>query len=143
MTCKSVNLALTFYWHIVCVKQSINNNGGTNMTFDKYTIKAQEAVQAALQTAQSSGQQSVEAVHLLTGIISKGRDITNYVFQKLGVNSQGIDIALQQELQHLPVFREDNHSLAMKPLRYLILPRKYLKRWVMSLFHWNHYFWLS
>ena len=72
------------------------------MTFDKYTIKAQEAVQAALQTAQKAGQQSVEAVHLLTGIISKGRDITNYVFQKLGVNSQGVDIALQQEIQHLP-----------------------------------------
>lgn len=72
------------------------------MTFDKYTIKAQEALQAALQTAQRAGQQSVEAVHLLTGIISKGHDITNYVFQKLGVNSQGIDIALQQEIQHLP-----------------------------------------
>src|SRR5574344_1034004 len=72
------------------------------MTFDKYTIKAQEAVQAALQTAQRAGQQSVEAVHLLTGIISKGRDITNYVFQKLGVNSQSVDITLQQELQHLP-----------------------------------------
>lgn len=72
------------------------------MTFDKYTIKAQEAVQAAVQAAQQGHQQSVEPIHLLSGIINKGKDITNFVFQKLGANAQGIEMALQQELQHLP-----------------------------------------
>ena len=72
------------------------------MTFDKYTIKAQEAVQAAVQAAQQGRQQSVESVHLLVGIVDKGKDIVNFVFQKLGVNAQSIAMALQQELQHLP-----------------------------------------
>ena len=72
------------------------------MTFDKYTIKAQEAVQAAVQAAQQGHQQSVEPIHLLSGIINKGKDITNFVFQKLGDNAQSIEMALQQELQHLP-----------------------------------------
>ncbi len=72
------------------------------MTFDKYTIKAQEAVQAAVQAAQQGHQQSVEPIHLLSGIINKGKDITNFVFQKLGTNAQSIEMALQQELQHLP-----------------------------------------
>ena len=72
------------------------------MTFDKYTIKAQEAVQAAVQAAQQGHQQSVEPIHLLSGIINKGKDITNFVFQKLGANAQSIEMALQQELQHLP-----------------------------------------
>ena len=58
------------------------------MTFDKYTIKAQEAVQAAVQAAQQGRQQSVEPVHLLVGIVDKGKDIVNFVFQKLGVNAQ-------------------------------------------------------
>ena len=72
------------------------------MTFDKYTIKAQEAVQAAVQAAQQGHQQSVEPVNLLVGIVDKGKEIVNFVFQKLGVNAQGIAMALQQELQHLP-----------------------------------------
>ena len=72
------------------------------MTFDKYTIKAQEAVQAAVQAAQQGHQQSVEPIHLLSGIINKGKDITNFVFQKLGANAQSIEMVLQQELQHLP-----------------------------------------
>ena len=72
------------------------------MTFDKYTIKAQEAVQAAVHAAQQGHQQSVEPIHLLSGIINKGKDITNFVFQKLGANAQSIEMALQQELQHLP-----------------------------------------
>ena len=72
------------------------------MTFDKYTIKAQEAVQAAVQATQQGRQQSVEPVHLLVGIVDKGKDIVNFVFQKLGVNAQSIAMALQQELQHLP-----------------------------------------
>ena len=72
------------------------------MALDKYTIKAQEAVQAGVQAAQAAQQQSVEPIHLLKGILEKAQDITHFIFQKLGVNAQAIDMALQNELQHLP-----------------------------------------
>ena len=72
------------------------------MTFDKFTIKAQEAVQAAVNTAQRNGQQTIEPIHLLSGIIEKAPDVTNYLFQKLGMNGQQIDLLLKQEMQHLP-----------------------------------------
>ena len=72
------------------------------MTFDKFTIKAQEAVQAAVNTAQRNGQQTIEPVHLLSGIIEKAPDVTNYIFQKLGMNGGQISMLLQQDLQHLP-----------------------------------------
>jgi len=72
------------------------------MTLDKMTIKAQEAVQEAVNTAQRAQQQAIEPVHLLKGIIEKGKDVTNFIFQKLGVNGQQISLLLDQELQHLP-----------------------------------------
>ena len=72
------------------------------MTFDKFTIKAQEAIQEAVNTAQMAHQQSIEPVHLLQGILQKGRDVTNFVFQKLGVNAMQIKSLVQQELKHLP-----------------------------------------
>ena len=72
------------------------------MTFDKFTIKAQEAVQAAVNIAQRNGQQTIEPVHLLSGIIEKAPDVTNYIFQKLGMNGSQISMLLQQEMQHLP-----------------------------------------
>lgn len=72
------------------------------MTFDKFTIKAQEAVQEAVNTAQRAGQQTIEPVHLLQGIIAKTKDITAYLFQKLGVNGAQIETLVEQEIQHLP-----------------------------------------
>ena len=72
------------------------------MTFDKFTIKAQEAVQEAVNIAQRNGQQTIEPVHLLSGILEKATDVTNYIFQKLGMNGQQIALLLRQEMQHLP-----------------------------------------
>ena len=72
------------------------------MTSDKLTIKAQEAVQEAVNTAQRAQQQTIEPVHLLKGIMENGKDVTNFIFQKLGVNGQQISLLLDQELQHLP-----------------------------------------
>ena len=73
------------------------------MTFDKFTIKAQEAVQEAVNIAQRNGQQTIEPVHLLSGILEKATDVTNYIFQKLGMNGQQIAMLLRQEMQHLPL----------------------------------------
>lgn len=72
------------------------------MTFDKFTIKAQEAVQEAVNIAQRNSQQTIEPVHLLSGILEKATDVTNYIFQKLGMNGQQIAMLLRQEMQHLP-----------------------------------------
>ena len=72
------------------------------MTFDKFTIKAQEAVQSAVNTAQRNGQQTIEPLHLLAGVMDKGKDVVSYVFQKLGVNIQTIESAIGNEIAHLP-----------------------------------------
>ena len=72
------------------------------MTLDKFTIKAQEAVQQAVNTAQLNGQQVIEPVHILKGILEKAKDVTTFIFQKLGVNAQQIDMLVDQEIKHLP-----------------------------------------
>ena len=71
------------------------------MTLEKFTIKAQEAVQAAVQTAQRNGQQTIEPVHLLVGLMDKAKDVTTFIFQKLGMNTQQIEMLCQQEMMHL------------------------------------------
>ena len=72
------------------------------MTFDKFTIKAQETVQEALRIAEQAGQQSIEPVHLLQGLLTKGKEVTNFIFQKLGVNPSQIQQFVQCEIAHLP-----------------------------------------
>ena len=72
------------------------------MTLDKFTIKAQEAVQQAVNIAQMNGQQAIEPVHILKGVLEKAKDISNFIFQKLGVNGQQIEMLVEQEIQHLP-----------------------------------------
>ena len=93
------------------------------MTFDKFTIKAQEAIQSAVNTAQRNGQQTIEPVHILAGVMDKGKDVTNYVFQKLGVNSQMVENAVNNEIMHLPkvsggepYFSSDTNKLLQKTL---------------------------
>ena len=72
------------------------------MNFEKFTIKAQEAIQEAVNTAQINGQQVIEPAHILKGVISKAKDVTTFIFQKLGVNAQQIELLVDQEIQHLP-----------------------------------------
>ena len=71
------------------------------MTIDKFTIKAQEVVQQAVNIARQNGQQSIEPVHLLKALMDKAQDITSFIFQKLGVNVQQLDMLASQEMQHL------------------------------------------
>ena len=72
------------------------------MTLDKFTIKAQEAVQQAVNNAQMNGQQVIEPVHILKGVMDKAKDVTTFIFQKLSVNSQQVAMLIDQEIQHLP-----------------------------------------
>ncbi|MCR5643203.1 MAG: ATP-dependent chaperone ClpB [Prevotella sp.] len=72
------------------------------MTLDKFTIKAQEAVQQAVNLAQLNGQQAIEPIHLLKGMLEKAKDVTSFIFQKLGANGQQIEMLADQEIKHLP-----------------------------------------
>lgn len=91
------------------------------MTFDKFTIKAQETVQEAVNIAQRNGQQTIEPTHLLAGVMAKAKDVVNFLFQKLGINGQQIEMLIQQELQHLPrvqggepYFSSDTNKVLLK-----------------------------
>ena len=72
------------------------------MTLDNFTIKAQEAVQEAVNVARRAQHQGIEPIHLLLGIMAKGKDVTQFVFQKMGVSLQQITTLAQSELEHLP-----------------------------------------
>ncbi len=72
------------------------------MTFDKFTIKAQEAIQEAVNLVQARGQQAIEPEHLLAGILKVGENVTNFLFQKLGVNSRQIGQVLESQIASLP-----------------------------------------
>ena len=72
------------------------------MTLENFTIKAQEAVQSAVNTARQNGQQVIEPVHLLKGVMEKGKDVVNFIYQKLGVNAAHVGTLIDNEIQHLP-----------------------------------------
>ena len=72
------------------------------MNLEKFTIKAQETLQEAVNTAQRGGQQSIEPLHLLKALFAKAPDVMQFVMQKLGVNLQHINMLTDTELQHLP-----------------------------------------
>ncbi len=72
------------------------------MNLQKFTIKAQEAVQEAVNRAQRQGQQAIEPEHLLSGILKVGQQAVQFVFQKLGVNLNIVSQALEAQLNSLP-----------------------------------------
>lgn len=72
------------------------------MNFDNFTIKAQEAVQHAIQKAQQLHQQAITPTHLLYGVLSVGENVTQFLFGKVGVNGQRLASAVEQELQNQP-----------------------------------------
>ena len=98
------------------------------MTLDKFTIKAQEAVQEAVNTAQRNGQQTIEPVHLLAGVLNKAKDVTAFLFQKLGVNAQQIDTLVQTELQHLPRVTGGEPYLSGDANRVLLKAQEYAQK---------------
>ena len=72
------------------------------MTLDKFTIKAQEMIQEAVNMAQQSGQQAIEPVHLLLALLTKGKEVSGFLLQKTGTNTAQVETLLRQEVQHLP-----------------------------------------
>ena len=72
------------------------------MNFDNFTIKSQEAIQEAINQVNRRGQQAIEPVHLLAGVLKVGENVTNFIFQKLGMNAQQINLVLDKQLESLP-----------------------------------------
>ena len=72
------------------------------MNFNQFTIKAQEAVQEAVNLTQARGQQAIEPVHLLQSVMKVGENVTNFIFQKLGMNGQQIALVLDKQIDSLP-----------------------------------------
>ncbi len=72
------------------------------MNFNNFTIKSQEAVQQAVNLVQANGQQAIEPEHLLAGVLKVGENVTNFIFQKLGMNGQQIAVVLDRQIASLP-----------------------------------------
>ena len=72
------------------------------MNFNNFTIKSQEAVQEAVNLVQSRGQQAIEPEHLMAGVLKVGENVTNFIFQKLGINGQQLETVLERQIASLP-----------------------------------------
>lgn len=72
------------------------------MNFNNFTIKSQEAVQQAVNLVQSQGQQAIEPEHLLAGLLKVGENVTNFIFQKLGMNGRQIATVVEKQIASLP-----------------------------------------
>ncbi len=91
-----------------------------SMNLNKFTIKTQEAVHEAVNRVQRQGQQVIEPEHLLSGVLKVGEQVTRFLFQKLGVNGNLIQQAIDAQINSLPrvqggepyLSRETNEILA-------------------------------
>ena len=72
------------------------------MNFNNFTIKSQEAVQEAVNLTQTRGQQAIEPVHLLAGVLKVGENVTNFISQKLGMNAQQVTLVIDKQIDSLP-----------------------------------------
>ena len=72
------------------------------MNFNNFTIKSQEAVQEAVNLTQTRGQQAIDPVHLLAGVLKVGENVTNFIFQKLGMNAQQVTLVIDKQIDSLP-----------------------------------------
>ena len=99
------------------------------MTLENFTIKAQEAVQEAVNTAQRASQQVIEPVHILKGVMEKAPDVVSFIFQKLGVNSQHIAQLVDSELQHLPRVQGGQPYLSSDANMVMVKAEDFSKKW--------------
>ena len=72
------------------------------MDFNKFTIKAQETVQAAISRVQSLGQQAIEPVHILNAIMNIGEQVSMFLLHKTGANIQQIKEQVEKTEKSLP-----------------------------------------
>ena len=72
------------------------------MNLNNFTIKSQEAVQQSVQLVSQRGQQVIEAAHILKAVIMTGESVVNFLFQKLGVSVQNLQMVLDRQLDSYP-----------------------------------------
>ena len=72
------------------------------MDFNKFTIKAQEAIQQAVNLVQQQGQQVIEPVHILCGILKSSEQIASFLLQKTGANIDNIRLQSDETARALP-----------------------------------------
>ena len=72
------------------------------MNFNNFTIKSQEAVQEAVNLTRACGQQAIDPAHLMNGVLKVGESVTNFLFQKLGVNGQQVAALVDRQIESLP-----------------------------------------
>ncbi len=72
------------------------------MNFNNFTIKSQEAVQKAFEITKANGNQAIEPIHLLKGILSEGESVVKFIFAKVGANIARLTDAVDKELASLP-----------------------------------------
>ena len=69
---------------------------------DKFTIKAQEAVQRAQALAQEKGHPEIDALHLFTALLGESEGIVLPILQKIGVNRTQLDGMIRSEMERYP-----------------------------------------
>lgn len=72
------------------------------MNFNNFTIKAQEVVQKSIELVRSKNQQVIEPAHIMQSILNETESITNFIFQKMGVNAQNFKTILEKEIESYP-----------------------------------------
>ncbi len=72
------------------------------MRFDRFTIKAQEALADAQSIVLDRNQQQLEVEHLLLALINQKEGLTLQILHKLGANAAGIVSRLEEEIDRLP-----------------------------------------
>lgn len=112
------------------------------MNFNNFTIKSQEAVQQAVQLVTQNGQQAIEAVHLLKAVIMTGESITNFLFQKLGVNQQNVMKVVDAQIASLPKVSGGEPYLSGEANAILQKPLIIHRRWATNMCRWNRLSWL-
>src|SRR6187200_1803163 len=72
------------------------------MTYDNFTINAQEAILSAQRLAATLDQQTVDTAHLVKGILEASEDSAKFLFQKVGVSIPQLVKALDEAIQTYP-----------------------------------------
>lgn len=72
------------------------------MRFDRFTIKAQEALQTAEHLASEAQNPALDVEHLMLALIKQAGGIVSPIFQKLGADTAGITSALEAVVQKTP-----------------------------------------
>ena len=89
------------------------------MNFNKFTIKAQEAIQEAVNMARANGQQVIEPVHIMGGVLKSNEQIVSFLLQKTGTNVKKVETEVNKAVHSLPkvsggepyISRESNQVL--------------------------------